>query len=213
MAYFTGEGEYYINKKYGIKIWYPRDWQVSDRNTNPEVFKILLAITPPVAGDLICVLGYGEDWMNLKAQIMLFILKFRDNLRGSSVEDLVRLMERSIRQNPLPGGYRRIEDPTVIVINGEKYVRYAVTGITQGVKLTNTYYSFLEGLKFCTVACSTEPEKIDIYEPVFEKIVSSIVIDSEEDWETRKKNASKSAIIMTIAIITGLIIRKIFAMK
>lgn len=174
LVVFAQDLENYDNKEFKISIQHPKDWQVFDQNTHPEVFKTLLALKNP-GTDLICALSCGKNWNSLNPIIMVMCESVNENSRDLSAEDMAMLMDKSIREALQSSPTMSIiEYPTVVSINNKKLVKYIATADNGKVK--GITYIFVKGTKCYTIGLSTDPEDLIIYKQVFDNIAGSINI-------------------------------------
>ena len=172
------EGKHYSNKKYGIKIQYPKEWEVFDRNTHSAVFKKLLAAKPPdKSTDLICVLSCGKDWNNLNPLTMLIVQGLPDSSKDLSVEELAKLMNQNLKQVSIPQGINIVEYPNVIEVGSRKLMRYIGTGIAQGKEAKTVYYAFVKGAKLYMFSGVSDSAMFDSYNKTFEYVAGSIEVE------------------------------------
>lgn len=171
-------GEHYTNQEYGVKLWYPKDWEVFDKNIHPEVFKSLLALQPPnVPAELICALSCGKDWNNLEPIIMVIVQQVTDDFKDLLAEDLAKVMEQNLQQSFLPPGQRIVEYSKVFTAGGKKLVKHIIVGDADSPRTKNVGYCFIKGTKLYMINCVTGLENFDVYKTVIENIAGSVRLD------------------------------------
>jgi hypothetical protein len=160
-------GAYYTNKEYGVTVWHPGDWIVSDRDTNQGFFKAASANKPAGIKNIICVLVQGNNIMELPAVVL-----------GSSpcpliainlpAENLVEMMRQNLRNS----GNTALGDASIVVLNNKKFVK--TEGIQHGLKFA--FYNFVKGAKVYTVYYGVNLADFNTYSPVFDKIIGSVTL-------------------------------------
>ncbi len=186
---FYKEGEYYNNKYYAVRLWYPKGWQVFDKDINPEIFKTILEVsrTPgkPKA-NIACVIAQGTDINNLDPIIMLIINLAPRTIRGLSTEDLVQLTRQDLNKASESTNISIIEYPTVIMLNNREFMRYTITApIGAGISQIHRFYSFVEEGRVYFIDCITKLEDFDKYNFVFQKIAENIDVSGYRELKQR----------------------------
>ena len=171
---FTGaarNGNYYVNEKYGIKIWHPGGWVVFDQKNHTKIFNSLLPPgTRAVDVGLVCALSCGKDWNNLNPLIMVIVQPSREDL---SAEELAAVTENNIKQMSLPPT-SKIQYPSVIDFEGKKFVKHIISTTGQGQRVKNLSYQLLKGKKVYMINSITDENIFNKYEKVFDDIAMSM---------------------------------------
>ncbi|MBL7084505.1 MAG: hypothetical protein ISS43_00140 [Candidatus Omnitrophica bacterium] len=176
-AGYAQEGEYYINEGYGIRIWCPKELVIFDRKTHPDLFRALLEAAqsrPDINATPICALGRGNNLNDSNPIIMITVEQLQDDSGDLATEDMVELLNETFKQASLPAGTSIVKYPSLLTINGKKFVNFAT--VAQGGKVKAMGYQFIKARKLYIISCSAKSDTFDAYKAVFKNIAGSIEV-------------------------------------